>query len=90
MAYGMNRFATATATGVIDEGSGILYSVGVCAGVDAATVVVRTGGAGGTIICKLGVAAGLSAQRTFVCGVAYNADLHVTVTGTTPQVDVEV
>jgi hypothetical protein len=64
-------------------------SAGLTAGADAATVTIRTGGASGTILCKLGAAIGLSQQRVFVSGVPYS-NLHVTVTGTTPVWDLEV
>lgn len=85
----MNRSVSATATGTLDAGVGTLRSVGLCGGSDAATATIRTGGSGGTVICKLGVAANTSVQRVYVSGVAYS-DLHVTVTGTSPTVDVEI
>lgn len=78
-----------TATGQADAGSGYLLSAGLCAGADAATITVRTGGASGAILCKLGVGIGLSAQRVFGSGIPYT-DLHVTVTGTTPNWDLEI
>lgn len=84
-----NRSVVLTATGTVDAGSGELYSVGLGGGADAATAVVRTGGSGGTTICKLGVGAGLSAQRTFAGSIAYS-DLHVTITGTAPVFDAEI
>jgi len=57
-----------------------------CAGVDAATAVLRSGGAGGTIICKLSVAATLSVSWSIAPDDVLFADpLHVTLTGTTPQ-----
>ena len=84
-----NRSVSGTATATADAGVGTLYSVGLCAGADAATVTIRTGGSGGTVLCKLGAGIGLSTQRTFAGGVPY-ADLHVTISGTTPQWDVEI
>ena len=78
-----------TATATADAATGVLLSAGMCAGADAATITVRTGGSGGTVIAKLGAAAGLSDSRVFVAGVPY-ANLHVTITGTTPQWDLEV
>jgi hypothetical protein len=85
---GPHSSATGTATATVDSGNGILYSVGICAGADAATVTVRTGGSSGTVIAKIGAGIGLSAQRNFVGGKIYN-NLHITITGTTPQWDVE-
>lgn len=77
------------ATATADAGTGVLYSANVCGGADAATITVRTGGSGGTIICKIGVGTGLSGERQFVYGVPY-ANLHITITGTTPVWDVEI
>lgn len=82
------RSFSGTATGTADSGSGYLLSAGMCAGADAATVTIRTGGSVGTVLCKLGAGAGLSDSRQFASGVPYS-NLHVTVTGTTPQWDVE-
>lgn len=89
MAELAGRSIQGTATGTADAGSGYLLSAGVCAGADAATITIRTGGSGGAVLCKLGVGIGLSADRQFVSGKPYT-DLHVTVTGTAPQWDLEV
>lgn len=86
---GNNRSVSNNATATADSGSGVLYSAGLCAGADAATITIRTGGSGGTILCKLGAGIGLSAQRNFEGGVPY-INLHVTITGTTPVWDVEI
>lgn len=90
MCMGPNASITNNATGTADSATGVLYSAGMCAGADAATVTVRTGGSGGTIICKLGAGTGLSAPpRVFAGGIPYS-DLHVTITGTTPIWELEV
>ena len=89
MGEGTARSVAGTATATADAGDGFILSAGVCAGADAATITIRTGGSGGTVLCKLGAGIGLSAARTFVTGVPYS-NLHVTITGTTPQWDVEV
>lgn len=88
MADMAGRSVSGTATATAEAGAGYLLSAGLCAGADAATITVRTGGSGGTVLCKLGAGIGLSQQRVFVSGVPY-ADLHVTITGTTPQWDLE-
>lgn len=88
MPYGPNLSATGTATATVDAGTGVLYSAGMCAGADAATITIRTGGSGGTIIAKLGAGIGLSQQRLFAGGIPYT-NLHVTITGTTPVWEVE-
>lgn len=84
-----HRTATATATATLDAGVGELYSVHIKAGADAATAVFRTGGSGGTIIAALGAGIQLSASHTFRGAVQYS-NLHVTVTGTTPNVTAEI
>lgn len=78
-----------TATGTAKSGTGYLLSAGICAGADAATITIRSGGSGGTVLAKLGAGIGLSAYRVFASGVPFAGDLHITVTGTTPQWDVE-
>lgn len=83
------RLVGATATGTIDSGIGRLYSLAITAGADAATAVLKTGGASGTIIAKVGAGIGLSDQKVLLGGPGYS-NLHLTVTGTTPQVDVEI
>lgn len=83
------RSISGNATATADAGTGWLLSANVCGGADAATITVRTGGSGGTILCKIGVGTGLSDERQFASGVAYS-NLHVTVTGTTPVWDLEV
>lgn len=89
MGDGTGRSFTGTATATADANEGFLLSAGLTAGADAATITIRTGGSGGTIIAKLGAAIGLSSQRMLVKGVPYS-NLHVTITGTTPTWDLEV
>lgn len=74
----------ATATGTIESGAGSIQGAVLLAGADAATAVIRTGGANGTIIASLGAAIGLSAVWAPSFEVAFT-DLHVTITGTTPK-----
>jgi hypothetical protein len=47
------RSLQGTATGTADAGTGYLLSAALCAGVDAATITVRTGGAGGLVQRRL-------------------------------------
>ena len=89
MGDGTGRSITGTATATAEAGDGFLLSAGLTAGADAATITIKTGGSGGTVICKLGAGIGLSASRTLVKGVPFTT-LHVTVTGTTPVWEVEV
>lgn len=85
----MNRTVAVTATGTVDSGVGELFSVHIRAGADAASAIWRTGGSGGTVIAALGAATGTSASHTFFGGIQYT-NLHVTVTGTTPNVVSEI
>jgi hypothetical protein len=89
MGEGTARSISGAATATADTGDGFLLSVNVCAVGDAATITVRTGGAAGTVICKLGAGIGLSASRRYTSGIPYS-NLHVTITGTAPVWDVEV
>lgn len=69
----------------------ILWTVTLAAGSDAATVVVRSGGASGTIHLKLAAVTGDTV--TWCCpsnmnGVPIGDGIHITVTGTGPSVTV--
>ncbi len=78
------RNATATAT--LESGVGTISGACLLGGVDAATAVIRTGGASGTIIGSIGVAAGLSGTWTPGSDSEVRfTNLHVTITGTTPK-----
>jgi hypothetical protein len=88
MGNGTARSFQGTATGTADAGDGYLLSASVCGAADAATITVRSGGSGGTVLCKVGAGVGLSQTRRYTVGVPYS-NLHVTVTGTTPQWDLE-
>jgi hypothetical protein len=77
------------ATGDITTANAYLRSVVLTGGSDAATVVVRAGGSGGTVILTLKAATASTAPQA-VFGRAYcGAGIHVTVTGTAPAVTVE-
>lgn len=75
----------ATATGTLESGVGTISGACLLGGADAATAVIRTGGASGTIIGSIGVGAGLS--QNWIPGDAEVrfSNLHVTITGTTPK-----
>lgn len=81
----------ASATGDVTTDSRTVKSVVLTAGSDAASVVVRSGGSGGTVQLTLKAAAGATATWVTgdVDGVGYADGIHVTLTGTGPVVDVE-
>lgn len=63
-----------------------LHSVLLTSGSDAATAVLRDGGASGTIIATLAVPAASTSYEWKLGGMALPVkDLHVTFTGTTPS-----
>jgi hypothetical protein len=78
-----------TAAVTILTGPGALVSVNLCGGADAATCTVYDNtSAAGTVICKLGVGAGLSANFTPVYPISVGTGIHVALTGTTPQINI--
>ena len=78
-----------TVIAAIGAGIGLLYSVQLRAIGDAATAVFRTGGSGGTIIAALAAATATSVNHTFAGAIVYS-NLHVTITGTTPNAIAEI
>lgn len=76
------------ATGDITTTLSYLRSVVLAANSDAASVVVRAGGSGGTIILTLRAATGTTAATPDLGRVMCAAGIHVTVTGTAPAVSV--
>jgi len=76
------------------EATGQLYARGLCgsvtaltitAGADAATATLRDGGSGGTIIGAISAPAGESRWQEFPAGFVFRDGLHVTLTGTDPD-----
>jgi hypothetical protein len=87
------RVKRRTTTGVVDGVSGtagvIFSTVRLVAGVDAATCVVREGGSGGTILATLKAA--IEGTDEWRPGRSWaEGELHVTLTGTAPEVSVSV
>lgn len=83
------RSTPITATGTaIAAGPGVFYGAKLAAGADAATAVIRDGGASGIILAKLAAAAGTGDAFVPSCGIAFTTDLHVTLTGTSPHLNV--
>jgi hypothetical protein len=76
-----------TTTGDVHVGPGFLFGAALTAGSDAASAVFRVGGAAGAIILTLKAPAGGSVLFTPSAKVAVQ-DLHVTVTGTSPELTV--
>ena len=83
------RSTSVTATGTaISVGPGVCYGAKLAAGADAATAVIRDGGASGAILAKLSALAGSGDAFLPWCGVAFTTDLHITLTGTSPQLNI--
>jgi hypothetical protein len=80
------RLTRAIATGSIQSTPGLCRGFILSAGSDAATAVFRTEGAGGAAVLTLKAAAGTSVPFP-TCAIPF-ADLHVTLTGTGPEVSV--
>jgi hypothetical protein len=77
---------TATATAFAAQ-KGMLFGVVLNGGSDAATAIVRDGGAGGTILASLKAAAATTVIFQPACfSLPFATDLHVTITGTAPEV----
>lgn len=77
---------TATGTAFATQ-KGLLYGVVLNGGSDAATAVVRDGGAGGTILASLKAAAASTVPWFPPAHVVpFHTDIHVTITGTAPEV----
>lgn len=74
-----------TATGSVHAGPvGVCYGLSLTAGVDAASAAVRVEGSGGAIVLTLKAAANTTAPWFPPAGMRFS-DLHVTFTGTSPE-----
>ncbi len=79
--YNYSNVVTST---LIKTGPGILHSIVLAGGSDAATLIVYDNTAGsGTIICKLAVPLGDNADA--ILDVAFGIGIYATLTGTTPS-----
>lgn len=72
-----------TGTATLAAGAGTLVGAILTGGIDAATAVIRTGGATGPTICTLKVAPNATVTFTPAFSVGF-FNLHVTLTGTAP------
>lgn len=72
-----------TATDVVTATSGRLHRIVLTAAADAATAVVRRGGASGTVVLSIKAAIGATVPVD-VGGALCAAGIHVTLTGTGP------
>lgn len=88
MAFGSTNYKTTTAAVTIKSGPGILHSVIITGGADAATCTIYDNtSAAGDVILTLGAAIGLSAVATGL-NIAFGKGCHVALTGTTPSISV--
>lgn len=83
------KIVAVAATADITTANAYLRSVSLTGGSDAATVVVRAGGAAGTVILTLKAATATTAPQAAFGRLYCGAGIHVTVTGTAPAVSVE-
>lgn len=85
MGDGAATIAYVTSTGDVETATirRSIVSVVLTAGSDAATLVLRFGGSGGTIFCKLAAATGTSATA-LLFGASVGGGIHATLTGTSP------
>lgn len=83
----IHQYTYLAASALIKTGPGVLHSVTLTGGSDAATVVIgdEVATAGDTIIA-LAAAAGVSASA--ILDVAFGVGLYATITGTAPKVTV--
>ena len=68
--------------------NGMVTSFTLTAGVDAATAVVREGGASGRIVATISALGATSRQVIYPAGLIYFGGLHLTLTGSAPTFDV--
>lgn len=83
----MDRPVYISATGNVGPADGgSLFAVTLTGGTDAATLLIKEGGASGTQIWALiCAAAATTVTVTFPRGVVYTGQLHGTLTGTSPK-----
>lgn len=87
--YSKSRVRTTTGDFVAQGTSTNLFSISIAAGADVATAIFRTGGAAGTVVGALSAAIGATASHSFTGLNQCHDGLHVTITGTTPNVIAE-
>lgn len=88
MPIGTTNNTTTTAAATVRTGPGILHSVIITGGADAATCTIYDNTAGsGRVLLKLGAAIGLSAVATGL-NIAFGKGCTVALTGTTPSISV--
>lgn len=76
-----------TATGTVYAGPGYVMGLLLTAGADAASATLRAGGPTGTVVLTIKAAAGSSVSFAPAAAAAV-PDLHVTLTGTSPELTV--
>jgi hypothetical protein len=88
MSLASYNYKNTTAAVLVKTGPGILNSVIITGGADAATCTIYDNTAGsGSIILKLGAGIGLSAVATDL-NIAFSTGCYIALTGTTPSISV--
>ncbi len=78
------------ASAAISAKPGMVYGIGLSAGVDEATLIIKDGGSSGTVkTSTLVVSSGTSDHWTFSEGIQFTTSIYATITGTTPVACVE-
>jgi len=85
----MNRVVYLAADAAVYAGNGVLHSVSLTGGSDAATLTLKHGGSSGSTILVLKAAANTVIERVFPGGI-FVTDLYAAFTGTSPSATFEV
>lgn len=86
----MSNVVEVSATGDVTTHAGVLKSVTLSAGADAATVVIRDGSGGNILLTlKSAILSTVSWRSGDKSGVFVSSGIHATITGTSPAIDVE-
>ena len=87
MTYPVNSFRRVTATGTVKSGPGVVKSVTFGSTAAASNLVLRDGGAGGTVMMEIGSASGAAFYGDY--NFPFTTDLHATLSGAAASLTVE-
>lgn len=88
MAQGKSTVIASSAA--VSAKAGRVLGIGITAGADEATVLIKDGGTGGTVkTATLTAGTGTSDHWSFPSGIQCSTSIYATITGTTPVVAIE-